>query len=96
MLIFHTVGHLTYFKLPFSFVYAVILAIVIVLLGDYVGKYAPIVGMNILYSWNTIFFPGFGVCYDFFVIKKIRGFFRSFSLMIILVFAWKAVVFWVF
>ena len=86
--------HFTFFKLPFSYVYAVILAICLVLLGDYVGKYASIVGMNILYILGTLyFFQGFGVCYDFFVIKKIRGFFRSFSLMIILVFAWRAVVF---
>jgi hypothetical protein len=86
--------HLTYFKLPFSFVYLVILGIVIILGGEYLNSHIPTVGMNLLYALGTLyFFQGFGVCYDFFVIKRIRGFFRSFSLMFILVFAWKAVVF---
>jgi hypothetical protein len=86
--------HLTYFKLPFNFVYLVIFGIVIVLGGEYFNPHLPTVGLNLLYAVGTLyFFQGFGVCYDFFVIKRIRGFFRSFSLMFILVFAWKAVVF---
>ena len=88
------VVHLTYFKLPFNYVYLVMLGIVIILVGDYFNPHLQTVGMNLLYSLGTLyFFQGFGVCYDFFVIKRIRGFFRSFSLMFILVFAWKAVVF---
>ena len=85
--------HLTYFKLPFQFVYLLIFGIVIVLASDYVNPHMATVGLNLIYAIGTLyFFQGFGVCYDFFVIKRIRGFFRSFSLMFILVFAWKAVV----
>ena len=85
--------HLTYFKLPFQFVYLVMFGIVIVLASDYINPHMATVGLNLIYAIGTLyFFQGFGVCYDFFVIKRIRGFFRSFSLMFILVFAWKAVV----
>ena len=87
------VVHFTFFKLPFFFVYLVIIGLALAISGEYLSTHVPIVGMNLLYIVGTLyFFQGFGVCYDFFVIKRIRGFFRSFSLMFILIFAWRAVV----
>jgi hypothetical protein len=87
------VVHFTFFKLPFFFVYLVIIGLLLTVAGEYISSYVPTVGLNLLYVVGTLyFFQGFGVCYDFFVIKRIRGFLRSFSLMFILIFAWRALV----
>ena len=88
------VVHFTHFKLPFTLVYLLIIGLGLTLGGEYITSYAPVIGMNILYCLGSLyFFQGFGLMYDFLVVKRIRGFLRSLIIMSALMFAWRFIAF---
>ena len=65
------------------------------LFGDQLGsEWYGVVGFNILYCLGTLyFFQGFGVFYDYLRSKNLVGFGKSIVLMLVLVFAWRMLVF---
>ena len=86
--------HLTFFKLPFSFVYPLIAGLVMSLVGDSIEGYDfSVIGFNLLYSLGALyFFQGFGVVYDFLTVKGYRGIFKSLLVTLAVVFMWRLVV----
>lgn len=82
------------FQVPFQLVYAVIVALALLLGKDYLGgEWAALVGSNILYCLGIFyFFQGFGVFVDFLNWLNIVGFFRSILVVVTLWSAWRVIV----
>ena len=90
----HTIDKLIKFKVPDFFVWVLILALVLVLGGEYiVGEKGAFVGMNLLYCLGVFyFFQGFGVYLDFLSNLKILGFFRNLLIIFMVVMGLKILV----
>jgi len=74
-----TIRHLISFKAPEFFVWPLIMALCLVLVGEHVlGPVGTVLGMNCLYFLGVFyFFQGVGVYYDVLQMVGIRGGFRS-------------------
>ena len=74
-----TIRHLISFKAPEFFVWPLIMALCLVLVGEYIlGAAGVVLGMNLLYFLGVFYFiQGVGVYYDVLQMIGIRGGFRS-------------------
>ena len=83
---------LTSFQVPFSFIYPLIIGLVLILLDELAFKSAHVVGMNIIYCLGVFyFFQGFGVFIQLMDHLRIKGFFRSVFVIMTIVVAYRVV-----
>ena len=86
-----TIRHLISFKAPEFFVWPLIMALGLVLVGEYIlGPVGTVLGMNFLYFLGVFYFiQGVGVYYDVLQMVGIRGGFRSILVILAAVMAYR-------
>ena len=86
-----TIRHLISFKAPEFFVWPLIMALCLVLVGEYIlGAAGVVLGMNLLYFLGVFYFiQGVGVYYDVLQMIGIRGGFRSLLVILAAIIAYR-------